>query len=116
MYTSERRIATSVLVISREDSACSTAGELAGRRVCVLAGGQAAADGWIRYGSRITAPGSTACTRSARCRAVRTLDPALQVNRVWSGPGPMERKAVPPDPRRHAALMREVTTAGNPVE
>ncbi|MEV1173642.1 hypothetical protein [Nonomuraea sp. NPDC049784] len=44
------------------------------------------------------------------------LDPALQVNLVWSGPGSVEREAIPPIPVEIAALMREVSTAGKLVE
>ncbi|MGW3677817.1 succinate dehydrogenase, partial [Streptomyces sp. NPDC005166] len=44
------------------------------------------------------------------------LDPTLQVNLVWSGPGPVEREAIPSIPDDIAALMREVSTAGKPVE
>ncbi|MER6176116.1 FAD-dependent oxidoreductase [Streptosporangium sp. NPDC001681] len=44
------------------------------------------------------------------------LDPALQVNLVWSGPGSVEREAIPPIPGEIAALMREVSTVGKLVE
>ncbi|MFF4621504.1 hypothetical protein [Nonomuraea jabiensis] len=44
------------------------------------------------------------------------LDPALQVNLVWSGPGSVEREAIPPIPAEIAALMREVSTVGKLVE
>jgi len=44
------------------------------------------------------------------------LDPSLQVNLVWSGPGRVAREAVPPIPDEIAALMREVPTAGKLVE
>lgn len=44
------------------------------------------------------------------------LDPALQVNLLWSGPGLVEREAIPPIPDDIAALMREVSTAGKLVE
>ncbi|MEU7482170.1 FAD-dependent oxidoreductase [Lentzea sp. NPDC042327] len=44
------------------------------------------------------------------------LDPALQVNLVWSGPGRVEREEIPPVPEEIAALMREVDTAGKLVE
>ncbi|GLY53031.1 FAD-dependent oxidoreductase [Lentzea sp. NBRC 102530] len=44
------------------------------------------------------------------------LDPAQQVNLVWSGPGQVEREEIPPVPQEIAALMREVDTAGKLVE
>ncbi|MFB4293151.1 L-aspartate oxidase [Nonomuraea sp. ATR24] len=44
------------------------------------------------------------------------LDPALQVNLVWSGPGSIEREPIPPIPAGIAALMREVSTDGKLVE
>ncbi|MFI6923456.1 L-aspartate oxidase [Nonomuraea spiralis] len=44
------------------------------------------------------------------------LDPALQVNLVWSGPGSVRREAIPPIPAEIAALMREVSTTGKLVE
>ncbi|MEV4569562.1 FAD-dependent oxidoreductase [Nonomuraea sp. NPDC049419] len=44
------------------------------------------------------------------------LDPALQVNLVWSGPGSVARESIPPIPAEIAALMREVSTAGKLVE
>jgi succinate dehydrogenase / fumarate reductase flavoprotein subunit len=44
------------------------------------------------------------------------LDESLQVNLVWSGPGRLEREAIPPIPDEIAALMREVSTAGKLVE
>jgi succinate dehydrogenase / fumarate reductase flavoprotein subunit len=44
------------------------------------------------------------------------LDPALQVNLVWSGPGSVERESIPPIPAEIAALMREVSTVGKLVE
>ncbi|NRQ32371.1 FAD-binding protein [Nonomuraea sp. NN258] len=44
------------------------------------------------------------------------LDPALQVNLVWSGPGAVEREPIAPIPAEIAALMREVSTAGKLVE
>ncbi|MFD0473745.1 FAD-binding protein [Nonomuraea thailandensis] len=44
------------------------------------------------------------------------LDPELRVNLVWSGPGAVEREAIPPVPAAIAALMREVSTAGKLVE
>ncbi|MEV0381148.1 FAD-dependent oxidoreductase [Nonomuraea sp. NPDC050643] len=44
------------------------------------------------------------------------LDPELQVNLVWSGPGSVERQAIPPIPAEIAALMREVSTDGKLVE
>jgi succinate dehydrogenase / fumarate reductase flavoprotein subunit len=45
-----------------------------------------------------------------------TLDPALQVNLVWSGPGHIQREPIPPIPHEIASLMREVSTAGKLVE
>jgi len=44
------------------------------------------------------------------------LDPSLQVNLVWSGPGRLARETIPPVPDDIAALMREVSTAGKYVE
>ncbi|MEQ4723944.1 FAD-dependent oxidoreductase [Nonomuraea sp. B19D2] len=44
------------------------------------------------------------------------LDPALQVNFVWSGPGSVAKEAIPPIPAEIAALMREVSTVGKLVE
>jgi succinate dehydrogenase / fumarate reductase flavoprotein subunit len=44
------------------------------------------------------------------------LDPARQVNLVWSGPGRLAGEAVPPIPAEIAALMSEVSTDGKLVE
>ncbi|GGT43210.1 L-aspartate oxidase [Nonomuraea spiralis] len=44
------------------------------------------------------------------------LDPALRVNLVWSGPGMVQREAIPPIPAEIASLMREVSTVGKLVE
>ncbi|MFZ4892817.1 L-aspartate oxidase [Plantibacter sp. Mn2098] len=44
------------------------------------------------------------------------LDPSLQVNLVWSGPGRIERESIPEIPAEIAALMRDVSTAGKLVE
>ena len=44
------------------------------------------------------------------------VDPALQVNLVWSGPGRITREAIPPVPGEIAALMREVSSDGKLVE
>ncbi|MGP3961065.1 L-aspartate oxidase [Nonomuraea sp. 3N208] len=44
------------------------------------------------------------------------LDPALQVNLVWSGPGSVQREPIPPIPAEIAALMREVSSVGKLVE
>ena len=44
------------------------------------------------------------------------LDPSLQVNLVWSGPGRIEREAIPPIPDEIASLMREVSSDGKLVE
>ncbi len=44
------------------------------------------------------------------------LDPSLQVNLVWSGPGSVEREAIAPIPAEIAARMREVSAAGKLVE
>ncbi|MFI6925830.1 hypothetical protein ACIBIZ_38225 [Nonomuraea spiralis] len=43
-------------------------------------------------------------------------DPALRVNLVWSGPGMVQREAIPPIPAEIASLMREVSTVGKLVE
>jgi succinate dehydrogenase / fumarate reductase flavoprotein subunit len=44
------------------------------------------------------------------------IDKSLQVNLVWSGPGRIDREAIPPIPAEIAALMRDVSTAGKLVE
>jgi succinate dehydrogenase / fumarate reductase flavoprotein subunit len=44
------------------------------------------------------------------------LDESLQVNLVWSGPGRIEREAIPPIPNEIATLMRDVSTAGKLLE
>jgi succinate dehydrogenase / fumarate reductase flavoprotein subunit len=44
------------------------------------------------------------------------LDESLQVNLVWSGPGRVEREAIPPIPAEIAALMRDVSIAGKLLE
>ncbi|MEW2360211.1 FAD-dependent oxidoreductase [Spirillospora sp. NPDC029432] len=44
------------------------------------------------------------------------LDPAFQVNLVWSGPGKVEREPVPPIPEQIALLMRHVSSEGKLVE
>ncbi|MDR6866218.1 succinate dehydrogenase / fumarate reductase flavoprotein subunit [Microbacterium resistens] len=44
------------------------------------------------------------------------LDPALQVNLVWSPGTGVVREAIPPVPEEIAALMREVDTTGKLVE
>ncbi|GAA3477147.1 hypothetical protein [Streptomyces yanii] len=44
------------------------------------------------------------------------LDPSPQVDLVRSGPGPVEREAIPPPPDGIAAFMRKVSTAGKLVE
>ncbi|MEU0878756.1 FAD-dependent oxidoreductase [Lentzea sp. NPDC005914] len=44
------------------------------------------------------------------------LDPAQQVNLVWSGPGWIDREEIPPVPDEIASLMRDVDTAGKLVE
>ncbi|GLW12067.1 hypothetical protein Misp01_71950 [Microtetraspora sp. NBRC 13810] len=44
------------------------------------------------------------------------LDTELRVNLVWSGPGQVERQAIPPIPAEIATLMREVSTDGKLVE
>jgi succinate dehydrogenase / fumarate reductase flavoprotein subunit len=44
------------------------------------------------------------------------LDPSLQVNLVWSGPGRLARETIPPIPDDIAALMRDVSSAGKYVE
>ena len=42
-------------------------------------------------------------------RTIRSLDESLRVNLVWSGPGQIEREALPPIPDEIASLMREVS-------
>jgi len=44
------------------------------------------------------------------------LDPSLQVNLVWSGPGRIARETIPPIPAEIASLMREVSSEGKLVE
>ncbi|WP_432846500.1 L-aspartate oxidase [Amycolatopsis sp. CA-161197] len=44
------------------------------------------------------------------------LDESMRVNLVWSGPGRIEREALPPVPPEIAALMREVSSEGKLVE
>ena len=44
------------------------------------------------------------------------LDPSLQINFVWSGPGRLDREAIPSIPKEIAGLMREVSAAGKLVE
>lgn len=44
------------------------------------------------------------------------LDESLQVNFVWSGPGRLQREAIPPIPDEIGALMRNVSIAGKLVE
>lgn len=44
------------------------------------------------------------------------LDPALQVNLVWSGPGRVDREEIPAVPAEITALMRDVDTTGKLVE
>ncbi|MEV4604336.1 FAD-dependent oxidoreductase [Amycolatopsis sp. NPDC049253] len=44
------------------------------------------------------------------------LDESMRVNLVWSGPGRIEREALPPVPAEIAALMREVSSEGKLVE
>ena len=44
------------------------------------------------------------------------LDPSMQVNLVWSGPGRIEREPVPPIPAPIADLMVEVSSVGKLVE
>jgi succinate dehydrogenase / fumarate reductase flavoprotein subunit len=44
------------------------------------------------------------------------LDPAQQVNLVWSGPDRIDREEIPAVPEEIASLMRDVDTAGKLVE
>lgn len=44
------------------------------------------------------------------------IDESLQTNLVWSGPGRIDREAIPPIPDEIATLMRNVSTAGKLVE
>ena len=44
------------------------------------------------------------------------VDPALQVNLVWCGPGRLVREQIAPIPDEIAALMREVSAAGKLLE
>lgn len=167
MYTSERRVATSVLVIGTGGSGLRATIELAEPRVDVLAVGKrpktdahtslktsgilhpehaagtlvsetARGIGILRNGLGerfMSRYGPERMELSTRDRVALApymeikegrgchnrsdypdLDPTLQVNLVWSGPGPVEREAIPSIPDDIAALMREVSTAGKPVE
>ncbi|MFE7789971.1 hypothetical protein [Streptomyces sp. NPDC057460] len=80
MHTSERRAATSVLVIGTGGSGLRATTELAGPRADVLAMG-----------------------RRSKTDAHTSLRP-------------VDREAIPSIPDDTAALMREVSTAGKPVE
>jgi succinate dehydrogenase / fumarate reductase flavoprotein subunit len=44
------------------------------------------------------------------------VDPSLQFNLVWSGPGRLKREAIPPIPEEIAALRLDVSDAGKLVE
>jgi succinate dehydrogenase / fumarate reductase flavoprotein subunit len=59
-------------------------------------------------------------TRGCHNRAdYAALDPSLQVNFVWSGPGRLEREVIPPIPDEIAALMHDMhdlSAAGKLVE
>ena len=44
------------------------------------------------------------------------IDPSLQVNFVWAGPGRVERETIPQVPDEIAALMRDITTADKLLE
>jgi succinate dehydrogenase / fumarate reductase flavoprotein subunit len=44
------------------------------------------------------------------------LDASLQINFVWSGPGRLEREAIPPVPDEITALMGHVSSVGKLVE
>lgn len=44
------------------------------------------------------------------------MDESLQVNLVWSGPGRVEREAIPPVPEEIAVSMRHVSAEGKLVE
>jgi succinate dehydrogenase / fumarate reductase flavoprotein subunit len=44
------------------------------------------------------------------------LDPALQVNLVWSGPGRLAREEIPAIPDELGALMHEVSTSSKLIE
>ena len=44
------------------------------------------------------------------------IDPALQVNLVWSGPGQLAREPVPPIPTAISQLMTEVSSDGKLLE
>lgn len=56
-------------------------------------------------------------TRGAHNRSDHPgMDESLRVNLVWSGPGRLEREAIPPIPEEIAALMHDVSSAGKLVE
>lgn len=56
-------------------------------------------------------------TRGAHNRSdYPDLDPALQVNLVWSADGTVTREAIPPIPEEISALMQEVSVVGKLVE
>jgi len=44
------------------------------------------------------------------------LDPSLQVNLVWSGPGDIVKEPIPPIPDELRQLMRQVSSEGKLVE
>ena len=56
-------------------------------------------------------------TRGAHNRSdYPAIDDSMQVNLVWSGPGRIEREAIPPIPDDIAVLMRDVSTADKLLE
>ena len=56
-------------------------------------------------------------TRGAHNRSdYPDLDPALQVNMVWSADGTITRESIPEIPEEIAALIRDVSVAGKLVE
>jgi len=44
------------------------------------------------------------------------MDPALQVNMVWSADGTITHEAIPPVPAEIAALMEDVSQTGKLLE
>jgi glycine/D-amino acid oxidase-like deaminating enzyme len=106
MRYQEQQIATSVLVIGTGGSGLRAAIELAKRGIDVLA-----------VGKRPKLDAHTSLAAGGHNRSdYPALDPSLQVNLVWSGPGRLEREPIPPTPAEIAALMREVSPAGKLVE
>jgi succinate dehydrogenase/fumarate reductase flavoprotein subunit len=100
MGTSEAQIATSVLVTGTGGSGLRAAIELAERGIDVLA-------------VALERRESRGCHNRAD---YPELDPSLQVNFVWSGPGQLRREPIPAIPSEIAGLMHDVSADGKLVE